>query len=546
MAVNLATATSLRVVKPQASEPAVFPAPLKGMDARVPLAIDSMDSCLWAINMVPTEYAMRVRLGYREWQIGIGAEARTTISFFGSGSSGSADKVFIATTDGIYDCTTSGAAPVLKVAFAVQSADAGYGVYMSSVDESGDDFMFYADAENGLFRYDPATETWALATGIQEKAGSIGVVDITNIVFVVEHKLRIWFFEKDANKAWYLPIRSATGDATEFFFGSKFKHGGELAGLYNWTIDGGLGRDDNLVAISRGGDVIPWTGEDPADSSTWSTTGMFYVGPVPLGNRVASEYGGELFILSKFGISSMSGLMRGAEMADPNANQIGHKISRLLRQDLDVYGENRGWAIKFVASIGSLLVTVPLRQDGRYRQYSYNIATGGWGLWRDVPMLSSDSWKGALMVGTADGKVHRMDVNRDNVTLAGATGDPITWFLLTSYSHLGAPATFKRTQLVRPNFVAQSEPLYEITAHYDYQTDEPGQAAGSPAAGAGSLWDTGLWGDALWGVDLATPWNQLLGATGIGRSMAIALVGSSTSQTDLASIDVLWDKGGLL
>lgn len=548
MAVSSGMPTSMRTVKRQVTQPMVYPAPLRGIDARVPLALDSFETCIWAINMVPTEYAMRARRGYREWQIEIGTDdpVRTIIPYAGSAAAGTDDRLFVATTSGIYDVTVYGAAPVQKFAFTNTGGNAGFGVYTTYVDESGDDLMFYADQDNGLFRYDPVAHTWAQATGITTKAGSFTTLDVTKVVFVVVHKLRMWLIEKNANKAWYLPIRSAMGDATEFFFASKFKYGGGLIGLYNWTVDGGQGRDDHLVAVSRSGDVIPWTGEDPSDVNTWTSTGTFHIGPVPEGHRVASEYGGELFLLSKYGITSMSKLMAGMVSADPMANEIGHKIARLLRRDLDLYGNQPGWAIKFVTHIGALLITMPKRLDGRYRQYVYNIATQGWGLWRDVPVLSADTYDGSLMVGGPDGRVHRMDVDRDNITIAGSSGEPIAWFLLTTYSHLSSPATFKRCKFVRPNFVAQQEPQFNITVFYDYQINEIANEGGFVEPGNYDTWGDGLWGEALWSFSIDTPFNKILGATGIGRSAAIAIAGSSSSQTDLISFDMLWENGGLL
>lgn len=548
MALSLSPPTTSRIPKQQAAQATVLPAPLRGIDARVPLAVDSLDTCIWAINMVPTEYAMRVRKGTRYWQTSIdsGAAIRTIIPYVGSSGSGSGDKLFAVTTNGIYDITTAGGSPTQKVAFGTQSADSGYGVFTHYVDESGDDMMFYADGENGLFKYTPGSNTWAQHTGITANANAINSFTMANVNFIMVHKLRIWLVEKDSNFAWYLPIRSATGEVKEFFFGSKFKHGGELVGLYNWTIDGGTGRDDHLVAISRGGDVIPYTGEDPADATTWANTGTFFIGPVPHGSRVASEYGGELFVLSKFGITPMSALMSGVTLADPYANVTGHKIARLLRADLTTYGDDPGWSIQFVADIGSIMISVPVRDDGTYRQYVYNLSTEGWGLWRDIAMLSSDSWKGALMVGTPDGTVYRMDQTMDGVAANGSGGLPIHWFLLTSYAHLNAPATFKRCKFVRPNFVAESEPRYAISAHYDYQTDEPAEVSGSPDAPSGAVWDTGLWGTALWNTSLNTPYNDILGTAGLGRSVAVALVGSSTTQCDLASFDIIWDVGGYL
>lgn len=547
MAVSAAR-TSFGTTKQQATQATVFPAPLQGMDSRIPLAAESMEHCIWAINLIPTEYAMRVRQGTREWTTsGLGTdEIRTVMPFIGDQMEGSADRLFVATTNGIYDCTTEGGAATQALAFTTTTGDAGFGVYTQYVDEAGDTMILYADRENGLFIYDPVADSWAQPDNITTAPNSVGTFDVTKVVFVTVHKLRIWLVEKDAQKAWYLGIRAIAGPAEEFFFATKFRHGGDLVGLYNWTVDGGLGRDDHLVAISRGGDVIPWTGEDPADGVTWSSTGTFYVGPVPKGNRVASEYGGELYILSRYGVTSLTHLLQGQTISDPYANQIGHKVARLLRGDLEELGDDWGWSVKFVPNIGSLLVSVPIRGDGRYRQYVYSLATQGWGLWRDVPILSSDTWKGALTVGTADGRVLRMDQARDNISAAGSSGDPIEWFMLTSYSHLGSPAHFKRAKFIRPNFVAETEPLYQVQALWDYSTRQGDAPQGVVDDPTGDRWDSGLWDQALWSFTQETPFNTLLGASGMGRAMAVSLVGESNTKCDLVSIDVMWDNGGMI
>lgn len=540
--------SSFRTPKQQVTQATVYPAPLGGMDARIPLASESLDSCIWAINIQPTEYSMRVRKGTREWTTsGLGAgEVRTVMPFIGDQMEGAANRLFAVTNTGIYDCTQEAGAATQSFAFSTTTGDAGFGVYTQYVDEAGDTMIFYADRENGLFTYTPATDTWAQATDITAAPGSIGTLDVANVVFVTVHKLRIWLIEKDAQKAWYLGIRAVTGTAEEFFFATKFRHGGDLVGLYNWTVDGGLGRDDHLVAISRGGDVIAWTGDDPADGVTWTSTGTFYIGPVPKGHRIASEYGGELYMLSKYGVTSLTHLLQGQSVSDPYSNQIGHKVARLIRNDLQELGDDWGWAIKFVPDIGSLVVSVPLRGDGRYRQYVYSLATQGWGLWRDVPILSSDTWKAALMVGTADGRVLRMDQNRDNISAAGSTGDPIEWFILTSYSHLNSPAHYKRAKFIRPNFVAETEPLYEVKAYWDYSTRQGAAPTGTVDDPTGDRWDSGLWDEAIWSFTQESPFNTLLGASNLGRAMAVGLTGESNTACDLVSIDVMWDQGGMI
>jgi len=566
-----AAATSLKVPQAQTAQATTIPAPIRGMNASLSVAVDTQEYCLWAINMLPSEYGMRVRKGYREWQIGLTEEVRTIINYTGAGSlyllledggrilleSGddllneagsdftSVEKIFAVCTDGIYDVSTVGEAPILRLTFATQSGDSGFGTHINYVSAAGADLIFYADEENGLFTYTAASDTWAQASGIQAVAGSVGTLDETDIVFVTQHKLRIWFVERYSNKAWYLGIRAVSGDATEFFFGSKFRHGGNLVGLYNWTVDGGTGRDDHLIAISREGDVIPWTGEDPSDAMTWTSTGVFYIGRIPTGRNVVAEYGGELFMLSSFGLTTLSDLLRGGNPEDPFRDQIGYRVARLLREDVRLYGTQQGWQLDFATAQGALVVTCPQRTDDTYRQYVYNLSTYGWGLWKGVPILSSETVDGFLMFGTKDGKIMRMDVGPDNVNLAGTTRTPISFFMLTSYMTLGAPALNKRVKLMRPTFVGTREPYFELNSYYDYSARVPLDVAAAADDDTG-VWGTSQWNNAVWAGDDTYPFSGPRGGSGVGRSVAIALSGSSYEDSYLASIDVAWDVGGFL
>jgi hypothetical protein len=426
------------------------------------------------------------------------------------------------------------------------TANSGFGVQTHYVTQAGDNIVLYADGENGLFTYDPVGDTWAQTTGISAAPGSSGIFTVENVVFVVVHKLRIWLVESGAEKAWYLPVSSIAGDAEEFFFAQKFQNGGELVGLYNWTVDGGNGRDDNLVAVSRAGDVIPWTGEDPSDAATWTSTGTFFIGSVPRGNRIASEYGGELYLLSSLGVTSMSDLLSGANPDDPFRNLIGYRIARFLREDMDAYQFDHGWTMRFITRIGALIITTPQRNDGNYRQYIYNLATGGWGWWRDVPILGIDVWDGKVMFGDKTGRVLRMDVAPDNVTLDGLTRLKINWYLLTSYQSLGTPAMFKRVKMMRPNFLTDTKPAFEAHAFYDYEVAEPLPPVTDPIAPEGSAWDVDDWDVGKWAAGIPSPYSSPVGGSGIGRSVAVALVGASFDDTFLASIDIMWDVGGWL
>ncbi len=370
---------------------------------------------------------------------------------------------------------------------------------------------------------------------------------MTDIVFIVSHKLRLWFITRDSNKAWYLPPVSFQGEATEFFFGAKFKHGGNLVGLYNWTTDGGNGRDDVLVAVSRGGDVLPYTGDDPSSSMTWENTGVFFIGRVPRGHRVASEYGGELYLLSAFGITPMRDLLRGAEPEDPNRGGIGQKIARLLRLDMRRYIGVHGWNVKFMADQGVIIVNSPQLDDGNYRQYVLSTNTFGWCLWRDVPFVCAESFGGDILLGDPDGRVLRMDVDTDNIPVNGGDGDDIKSFILTSFTDGGSPASNKRVKFIRPKFSqVEGAPSLSVHAYYNFYSVEPAPPITAPGAVSGDVWDSAIWDTAKWSSSQTLPFQRTDGAWGMGTTFAIAMAMRSRGETLLASWAVAWDTGGFL
>jgi hypothetical protein len=537
--------SSLAVASPPVAEYASVQAPLRGMDARLGASTDRTGHCLWAINITPSDYGCRVRQGYREWQIGLPSEVRTVIPYEGLPESQLDNKIFSVCEEGIYDTTVQGGAPILKVLFT--EIDGGWGVYTHYVDASGGDLIYYADNANGLFIYDPVLNTWAPATGITAAPGSLGPLVIADIVYIVSHKLRLWIVTKNSNKGWYLPVASFQGEAIEFFFGAKFKHGGNLVGLFNWTIDGGDGRDDQLVAVSRSGDVLPYQGDDPSSNMTWENRGVFFIGTTPIGHRIASEYGGQLYLLSTLGVISMGELVSGAEVEDANRSQIGAKISRLVRLDMQQYRNQHGWNIKFVADQSMLVVNTPLREDGGYRQYVMNTMQWAWGLWRDLPYVCGESYDGDILIGDPDGRLLRMDVGVDNVPVDGGAGDDIGWFLLTTFSDLGAPGMQKRMKFIRPSFsVTESKPSVDCYAMYDYLTLEPLAPIAGPEIFLGDVWDTALWDSALWSSVSTLPYEQINGAGGMGTELAIAMTGRSRGQTLFVSWDIAWDVGGFL
>jgi len=549
MAVGSFSAKQITTTAPRVTTATRYPAPTKGMDIRVAVSEGDPDYCIFAYNLTPYDYGMRVRNGYREWQVDIdnGASVgiHSIIPHSGIDVSGADDRLFAVTNEGIWDVTGAGGTPVLKIAFTNTTPDAGYGVYSAYTTQSGDQLLFFADSLNGLFTYDPLLNTWVQSAGINGP-------DVTKINFVMVHKQRVWFVEQNSTKAWYLPVASPSGAATEFNFGAKFHHGGNLVGIFNWTIDGGAGVDDYMVAISRTGDVLPYAGEDPSSADTWRLVGSYYVGEIPRGTRFATENGGELYVLSINGIISLSDLLRGVDSttADKagNDSNISAKISGSIRNVMRETITEFGWGIRIAPSTGGLIVDSPKQPSILPQQFIYNLGSSAWGLWRGVPMLCFDEYKGSVVFGDIQSRVLLMDVFVDELRLEAPVGETngqdVLFSVLTSYQPMGMPGVYKRVKFVRPDFVAKHEPSYRTTVRYDYDIDEA--AASLPAPdGSNDTWDTGVWDNAIWANSTFQPYNDIQGSWGKGRYVAIAMTGGARSDTRFIGWDVTFDSGGV-
>jgi len=546
MVVRAATRATRHRPRPSKNKLGVLPPPIKGVDSRISLAANDLSVCPYTYNIMPSEDGMEVRKGYREHVIGVQNTASTGIGTMipFEDVSGAADKLFAVNNEGIWDVTAFDTSPTQKATFTVDtSAAAGHGMFINYVDVAGAQFILYADNLNGLWTYTASTNSWAATTGITG-------VTISNVVGIVVHKLRVWLFEKDSTVVYYMPIDAIAGAATAFHFGSKFSHGGYVAGIMTWTLDGGNGVDDYFVVVSSSGDILPYQGEDPSSASTWVLRGSYHIGAMPAGYRSFIEYSGELYIISAFGLVSMHELLRGANPELPGTENIAFKISKVLQDSMKTLRSSHGWSLKFLPSEGLLILVSPVQSDGVYIQYVLNLTTKAWGFWRGVPILSAVSWQNVVYFGTSDDRVMVMDVDIDGVTLAApATGDvngeAIEYSLLHSFSDFEAPAVMKRGVFIRPNFRAYTPPVFEAKFLYDYEIDEFSASLSQPASNIGT-WDSGVWDASTWAGGALKPFFDPVGGAGLGRTMAVAIRGTSRAPTLLVSTDVIWNAGSFL
>lgn len=193
------------------------------------------------------------------------------------------------------------------------------------------------------------------------------------------------------------------------------------------------------------------------------------------------------------------------------------------------------------------MISSPTQAGERPIQYFYNYTVDGWGLMRDLAMLSFGSWRDAVVFGDADGRVLYMDKEVDNVMITppsvDVNGEAIEFSLLSSYSALGAPALFKNIKYIRPDFIAVQAPTFFTAARYDYSTLEAGSPLATPAAKI-AIWDVDNWDAAVWGPSGAEGWGNAYGSFGIGRYAGIALRGFAYTRITFVGFDIHFTAGG--
>src|SRR5262245_13134596 len=280
--------------------------PAKGVNARDSLALMGPENAISLVNVLSEAYGLRTRKGYTEWATNLpplspsgvvpvstmmhyypatavvtpltrAIKARSTPLHLMQAEGRSAPvppvgKLFAARGGSLYNVTATGVGPWTAETGISGASD--FWTWLNFQNVAGSFLVVTNDAGKYAYYNGTAWTVPVMGTG----AGQIDGVDPAKFCFVIEHKKRLWFIEKQTTKAWYLPVGQITGLAKPFNFGEQFRHGGHLVALACWTVDGGVGVDDYLVAVGSQGDVALYKGTDPDSASAWAIQGVWHIG----------------------------------------------------------------------------------------------------------------------------------------------------------------------------------------------------------------------------------------------------------------------------
>lgn len=496
------------------------PAPVGGWNARDPLAAMPALDAVVLENWFPRVADCVIRGGCANHVTGFGVRPNTLMVH--NGLSGT-NKMFAATSAGIYDVTSAGA-----VGAAVLARTTGYHSWVQMAVSGGS----YLAAFNGVDKpafYDGTT--WTAVDAVS--APALTGVTTTNLVAANVYKRRLFILEKNKLNFWYLAADAIGGALTEFLLGPLCTRGGYTMAVGTWTLDGGNGPDDYIAFVTSEGEVVIFTGTNPSDATLWTLVGVYYVGK-PLGRRCVKKYGGDLVILTEFGLMPLTQIVQSKTVDYKTA--LTNKIDGAFVDAGRSYGAYSGWMMEILPQQSAILVNVPKADGGSSaEQYVMNTTTKSW--------CKFTGWNASDLV-VFNKELYYADATK--IAKAWSTradyGANIVGSAQTAFNHFNDQRN-KDCKLWRPLLRVNGALNYTQGIAVDFEAN-PQLSAASYSVATSSLWDVAQWDVGTWvaGLEVVNDWRTP--APKMGKWLSgLLVIGTNALEVQWAANDYLYETG---
>lgn len=533
--------------------------PTRGLNTTGDYASMDASEAVEMDNLIASDLGLTVRGGWREYatHISSGDAVKTVMAYSSAPGTSStpplaASTLFAATDHGIFNIEGGGDLTSRAAALALSGAtDAGmcsYVMFTTDAVNGGKQYLIVCSETDGAYLYDGVTWKKFTTTG-GPGPGVISGVDPTLLVHPVVWKHRLGFVKRGSGEVWWLPVNAVGGAATVFDFGATMRHGGMVLGCANWTQDAGEGLDDRLVIIGSSGDLAVYQGTDPTTAANFAQVGIWYIGQPPIGRRCFTTTGGNVYVLTQFGVIPVAQLMEGGldtlMLAGTDLLQQLRKIQTQLNDDFQTLLNTSGWQLLDIPSMALLHIARPSTSSTEHIQYAFQQHAMAWSRLLDVPAFCFARRLNEVYAGTSDGRVLRVFWGYSDGQKIDGTGDyEIRSRLTPAFSYFGNAAVRKRALMLRLQFIAKASPAYSVRMNRDFELSPIGGTTVG-RGNVGSLWDVAFWNQAIWsgGRIAFGEWRTV---RGIGYALAPSVYISSTQATTLASLEYMTDAGGPL
>jgi len=517
-----------------------IPAPTRGIIQNENEAYMQPGAAVICDNWKPTMKGVSLRGGHDRWCVL--PDAVPIVSGF-QYASGNNQRMFAGQATKLYDVTT--VTPVL-----IKSGQTSGNYVAAQMANQGGDWMIVVnDAGNAPLRFDGAAWVTLNASQIDVdlvKYPGARVDGGANLSYVCKYRNRLFFIELNSMNAWYLGLNSVGGNLEMIPLSGAATKGGKLLFCASWSIDAGDGIDDKLVFCTDLGELLIFTGSNPADPANWRQEGRYQMSP-PLGMNAHLAVGGDLLIATVDGIMPTSGAIT-KDRAELELAAITRAIKPMWREEA-IDKRDKPWTMCKWDEYGGIFTTLPGDLPGKQKCLVVNAATGAWARFTGWDCMCFMRMRGDMFFGTQLGVV--MQADRGGYD----DGKPYVATLVGGWEMFQSPSQTVTWRQSRASFSARAgEPFTpQLSATTDYVVTLPTPPPAGPDPGVLDLWDQGLWGDAIWDggvppkpVVRNTGWVSI-GQTGYSHApvVQVTVAQAAKPEVDLISIAATFERAGV-
>ena len=516
------------------TKPHFFPAPIRGLIMNENLAVVRPGAATVLDNWICTTTGIRARGGTVKVAT-VGDEVESLFTY----KSGGVEKLFAATETDIYDITSLGDPDTVPTAD-VSSQTAGY-YSTQQFGTAGGDFLVCVNGADDMQLFDGSSWT-TINSGSSPAITGVGTDDLSQ---VWSYASRLFFVESGTMSAWYLPVDSIAGAASEFSLAGVFQKGGALLFGATWSLDSGSGLDDKWVVVSTEGEVAVYEGTNPGSSTTWSLVGVYQIAE-PIGINATMKAGGDLLIATKAGIVPISSALTKdlAALADvavsaPIATAWSARLS-----EYDLPWEIVKWPDR------SIMLVSMANSIKDSETFVCNTKTGAWSRFTNIGARCMAYFNGYVYAGGNDGYIKVLETGGSDM------GTPYTAVYVGAFESLDGIGMEKTVLMIRPKFLSAhpitAHPItWKATVRVDYSDDALTAPASIDDFGS-SFWDVAEWDVDLWDggqmlTGVSASWVSV-GRTGsfVAPEVQMTFGTTGTPLVELVSIDATYRPGALV
>lgn len=498
---------------------AQMPFPFRGLNARDRLEVIGFEYAQVLDNLNIMNGQGEARKGFNRHALCLDAasDVKALLAYSGAGT----DKLF-ACCGGNIDDVSAGSPGSSDVTG--QASDEWLGTMYSTTSGT---YLVAANGSDAVQNYDGSSWIPPSITGVTS----------SDLDAPFAFKGRLWFVEAASQSVWYLAANAIAGAATEFPLGALLQRGGSIVAINSWSSDSGDGIDDRIVFITSEGEILIYSGINPA--SDFALVGIFHTAK-PVSKNCFCRFGGELTIYTVAGPRSLAEIVSGVQ-GQPNS------FGDIIRTDIEAAwlsdSAQFGWNCFSNPNTGWMHYNVPWVSNGEpSRQYIYQ--TGAWVRHIGQPALCWAVHDGSVYFGGEGGAVYKAYHRTADVNYANADID-IATECIWGWSQFGTPMR-KRFIGARMSVVSDVEitPAIEMMVDYSLETPETTPLFRNVIA---ATWDEASWDESAW-ADGAFTFSPYVGLFRMGQAGALRVRNSFQGPEiyRIQSATIYFEKGGVL